>query len=34
MTKLPEPASTGDDDIPDFLRGVMGADENPAPAKT
>jgi hypothetical protein len=32
LAKLPEPAAVGDDDIPDFLRGVVDLDDS-APAK-
>lgn len=32
--KLPEPAPAGDDDIPDFLRGVIDAGPSAQPAPT
>jgi len=32
--KLPEPAAAGDDDIPDFLRGVIDAGPKAQPAPT
>jgi hypothetical protein len=34
MAKLPEPAAAGDDDIPDFLRGVIDADATAKQAAT